>query len=61
MRVVAKATAINSAGKKARKRLKAMACAIMLQRGKTRVTMLYPRFTICPKEIISGHYTRDGL
>ena len=57
MRVVASATAINSAGKKARKRLNAMACEIMLQRGKTRVNRLYPRFTIPAKEIIAGHYT----
>jgi len=35
-RLVAMATVSSNVGKKARKRLKAMACEIMLHRGKTR-------------------------
>src|SRR6266403_1699684 len=38
-RLVASATAISKAGKKARKRLKAMACEIMLHCGKTRANI----------------------
>src|SRR5215471_10292625 len=65
MRVVAKATAINNAGKNARKRLNAMACEIMLHLGKTRVNMPKARFTIGAKEIICGiipaHVVRSQL
>jgi hypothetical protein len=39
MRLVANATAISNAGKKARKRLKAIACEITPHRGNTRANI----------------------
>src|SRR6266853_4965982 len=60
IRLVASATAINNAGKNARKRLKAMACEITPHRGNTRANIPYTRLRIPAAEIIAGHYTCDG-
>src|ERR1700732_3526695 len=57
MGLVAKPTAISKAGKKARNRLKAMACEIMLQRGKTLPNMLSARLETAADAIIVRHYT----
>src|SRR6266436_326587 len=55
--LVANPTAISKVGENARKRLNAMACAIMLQRGKTLPNMFSARFERAADAIISGHYT----
>src|SRR5579864_3279102 len=60
MGLVATATAISKAGKKARNKLKAMACEIMLQRGKTLANMLSARLETAADAIIVRHYTRGG-
>ena len=57
MGLVARPTAISRVGKKARKRLNAMACEIMLQRGKTRPNMLSARLERAADAIIATHYT----
>src|SRR5882762_10153760 len=57
IRLVASATAISSVGKNARKRLKAIACEIMLHRGNTRANIPYTRRRSPATEIIAGHYT----
>src|ERR1700730_1677116 len=57
MGLVAKPTAMSNAGKKARKRLNAMACEIMLQRGKTLPNMLRARLETAADAIIVRHYT----
>src|SRR5260370_1381059 len=59
IRLVASATAISKVGKNARKRLKAMACEIMLHRGNTRANIWYARRDNPAAEIIAGHYTRQ--
>src|ERR1700692_635804 len=60
MGLVATATAISKAGKKARNKLKAMACEIMLQRGNTLANMLSARLETAADAIIVRHYTRGG-
>src|SRR5258708_9888447 len=55
--LVARATAMSKVGKNARNRLNAMACEIMLQRGKTRPNMLSARFETAADAIIFRHYT----
>src|SRR5882762_8042569 len=60
IRLVASATAINSVGKNARKRLKAIACEITLHRGNTRANIPYTRRRSPAADIIAGHYTCDG-
>jgi len=60
IRLVASATAINSVGKNARKRLKAIACEITLHRGNTRANIPYTRRRSPAAEIIADHYTCDG-
>src|SRR5467141_908734 len=60
IRLVASATAMNSVGKNARKRLKAIACEITPHRGNTRANIPYTRRRSPAAEIIAGHYTRDG-
>src|SRR6266446_8141009 len=57
IRLVASATAIRSAGKNARKRLKAIACEIMLHRGNTRANVRYARRRNLAAGFITGHYT----
>src|SRR5260370_34729097 len=57
IRLVANATAISSAGKNARKRLKAIACEITLQRGNTRTNIPYARRRNTAAELIAGDYT----
>src|SRR6266404_1851401 len=57
IRLVASATAINSVGKNARKRLKAIACEITLHRGNTRTNIPYTRRRSPATDIITGHYT----
>jgi len=58
MGLVATPTAINKAGKKAKNKLNAMACEIMLQRGKTLANMLNARLETAADAIIVRHYTR---
>src|SRR5271157_2964154 len=54
-------TARSRVGKKARKTLKAMACEIMLQRGKTRRNIPQMREERLRRVGIGGHYSRrDG-
>src|SRR5260370_15414764 len=55
-RLVAMATVSSKVGKKARKRLKAMACEIMPQRGNTRGRRRKPRFESKAAEIMWLHY-----
>src|SRR6266581_32626 len=57
IRLVASATAINNAGKNARKRLKAIACETTPHRGNTRANIPYARRRKPAAEIIAGHYT----
>src|SRR5579863_5320851 len=57
MGLVATPTRMSSAGKKARKRLYATACAIMLVRGKTRPNTPKARFARAAEAIIARHYT----
>src|SRR6266700_5146070 len=57
IRLVASATAIRSAGKNARKRLKAIACEIMLHRGNTLANVRYARRRSLATGFIAGHYT----
>src|SRR5579863_505573 len=57
MGLVATPTRMSSAGKKARKRLYATACAIMLVRGKTRPNTQNARFARAAEAIIARHYT----
>src|SRR6266478_9474538 len=57
IRLVASATAISSAGKNARKRLKAIACEIMLHRGNTLANVRYARRRNLAAGFIAGHYT----
>jgi hypothetical protein len=57
MGLVASPTAIRRVGKKARKRLNAMACAIMLVRGNTLPNMLKARLERAADAIIARHYT----
>src|SRR6267378_4986635 len=59
IRLVANATASNSVGKNARKRLKAIACEITLHRGNTRANTRYARRR-STSEFIAGHYTCVG-
>src|SRR6202048_3032133 len=56
--LVATPTAISKVGKNARKRLNAMACEIMLQRGNPLPNMLSARFERAADAIIARHYTR---
>src|SRR6266700_4363524 len=60
IRLVASATAIRSAGKNARKRLKGNACEIMLHRGNTRANVRYARRRSLATGFIAGHYTCTG-
>src|SRR5467141_4092390 len=60
MGLVAKPTAISRVGKNARKRLKAIACEIMLHRGNTRANTRYILRKISPPESMASHYTCDG-
>src|SRR6266700_4953984 len=57
IRLVASATAISRAGKNARKRLKAIACEIMLHRGNTLANVRYARRRSLATGFITGHYT----
>lgn len=56
-RVVANPTTIKSVGKNARNKLKAMAWAIMLQRGKTRNNIRHARLATAADGLIPGDYT----
>src|SRR6266852_1155446 len=60
IRLVASPTAISRAGKKAKKRLNAIACEITPHRGKTRANIRYARRSNPAVEFIAGHYTCDG-
>src|ERR1700732_2917602 len=60
IRLVASATASSSVGKNARKRLKAIACEIMLQRGNTRANTRYILRKSSPAESMASHYTCAG-
>src|SRR5438270_5024114 len=57
--LVANPTAMSSVGKNARNKLYAIACKIMLQRGKTRPNMLRARLAKAAEAIMDArHYTR---
>src|SRR6266446_8598545 len=60
-RLVAMATVSSRVGKKARKRLKAMACEIMPQRGKTRAKMRKARLESKAAEIMCDQYKQRAV
>src|SRR6266404_3888062 len=60
-RLVAMATVRSRVGKKARKRLKAMACEIMPQRGKTRARIRRPRLESKATEIMCVQYKQRAF
>src|SRR2546427_3286467 len=60
-RLVAMATAMSRVGKKARKRLKAIACESMVQRGKTRPRMRRERLRSDAAESMGDQYKQKML
>src|SRR6266446_5197833 len=60
-RLVAMAKVSSKVGKKARKRLKAMACEIMPQRGKTRARMRRPSLESKAAEIMWDQYKQRAF